>query len=363
MTRLDRHTGTALTANGTQLALQSAGVTLDEGWSPYVQATLTASIPDDLDGLNPLDDDRVQVTLTQSFTASQPVSAMSAAWAGEKLSGLAGTYATVAHMSAQFGLSLNTIPIPATTRTFLLGIRSRTIDHLAGTMVLTLASDEARAQDAKRLSTVALAPFTRSLHQAVQFGLATIGASVIINAPDFVLEVDATEWLPGVSVWDWLAPMVQAAGYRLFSDERGVWRLTTSPYEPGGTLELSPSTGLIQSPETISRESDWYDGTVIEYTGDGFPRYDIAAVGFSRTRLLSLPTRYPGPGAAAAVNQRNLARGITLSPRAVSNYDATPGQALTVELPGIYNRSGFLSAVSFALPDSVMTVTPRDITN
>lgn len=357
MSRYDIHTMTVVPA----LDVHTASVTLDESWAPYVQASLSCSIPATLTGLDPFARDRLRFTLTQSFSRSQPVAAMSAAWAGLTLADLAGDYPMLAAISAQFGAPLNSVVMPAVARHFDLGIRSRTRDPLTGVMTLTLASDEALAQDKKWNGTTEREPFTRSLIEAVQFGLALIGARAEIQAPDFLVELEATAWKPGVSVWDWLAPMVQAAGLRLYCNELGRWFLT-GPLAPHPEIALSPTTGLISAPETLSRDTDWYDAMIVEYTGGTVPVYDFAGTpGSSRTGFISLASRYPGPGAAAASLARSRSLGVSMTPVAVSNYLTEPGSPLAIVHPGYPTRSGYVRAVTFTYPDSTMTTTPRDL--
>jgi len=115
LSTISKHTYTAtlLVDDGYPLAVQGGQITMDEGWAPHVQAQLTIAMPEEtvLELLDPRDDVRVLVTAESEFSD----------W--------------------------NNQPLPATSRSFNLCLRSRIIRHESAEVTLDLASDEALLQD------------------------------------------------------------------------------------------------------------------------------------------------------------------------------------------------------------------------
>ena len=153
-------------------------ITVDDGWAPHIQATLTIPIPSST--VQELLDPRVSRRITVACSA--------------------------AYSSG-----------PSTTITFDLGVRARRIDHASGEMTLTLASDEALLQDDVLLSdtpnTAGLA-YQSSLRAIINnVVLSRIGASlqaspavdstfyVLSNSTNLItnpsLEVNSTDWVSG----------------------------------------------------------------------------------------------------------------------------------------------------------------------
>jgi hypothetical protein len=101
-----------------ELDVKDGTATLDEGWAPYVKASLTIALPDETTQalLDPRIDPRITITTTRSV-----------------LSGTAFA--------------------PQSSRTFDVLVRSRVIDHNANTMDIDLGSDEFLLQDKKLVAT------------------------------------------------------------------------------------------------------------------------------------------------------------------------------------------------------------------
>ncbi|SMQ73456.1 hypothetical protein [Agreia sp. VKM Ac-1783] len=126
---LSIHTYSAkLTTPDAPLSIKGGSITLDEGWSPYVRGTITIAIPAlaTLARLDPRTNPRLSVSAGCTFQWN--------------------------------GVDLNGFYLPPTSRTFNVVLRERTVDHVAGEVTLTLASDEALLQD---YALVATAPFER----------------------------------------------------------------------------------------------------------------------------------------------------------------------------------------------------------
>ncbi|MCU1439998.1 MAG: hypothetical protein JWP85_995 [Rhodoglobus sp.] len=121
-----------------ELSIEDASVTLDDSWAPYGQARLTCFTPADLDVLDEIDPkEDIRVTLDLARTLNLP-----------------------------------------SARSFDLGLRSREIDHEAGTMVLELATDEALLQDYTLLTTATERTYGLSVRTAVAYALAKISAAL-----------------------------------------------------------------------------------------------------------------------------------------------------------------------------------------
>ena len=138
--------------SGTATALDPEGgnATLDEGWSPYGQATLTIPIPSDeaiLDALDPRSDPLVTINATQSSWTN------GTGWSD---------------------------PI---SRELELLVRGRVVDHNAETVTLTLATAEAKLQDYKL---IASQPITSYLQ--LQSSLRNVCAAVVGDVANAAIE-------------------------------------------------------------------------------------------------------------------------------------------------------------------------------
>jgi hypothetical protein len=172
------------------------------------------------------------------------------------------------------------------------------------------------------------------------------------------------DWTPGRSAWDFLEPIVQAAGYRLWCDEARVWHLAKA-WNTQNQVNLSPDNGLTAGVDRISRNEAWYDSVVIEYqwtdrAGVQQKKYD----GGNSTLLLQYTdTPFPGAGAAASVLRRADGKGRIISPEAINNYLATPGDVVQISLPDSPVQTGLLSNVTWNLPEDRMQIASRGLTD
>lgn len=371
---IDRHTFTAqISTSFGALEVQAASLSLDEGWSPFVQGTLTCVAPSgaELEEVDPRNGVRVHATATRKFGGSDPVSVLSTAWDGltaadlsTRFGGMKARDITVQHYYPwnSFGVRLPSI------RSFNLAVRSRRIGHRAGTMVLTVASDEALLQDYALVDTQPYVPALSSVRSVVGAVLAKIGRVLVGGTADGTIDPAASIWSPGVDGWSYVTPLVQAANLRLWADEQGLFHLTDSGYVPDGVLVLSATGTITDAEDSIDRDGDdWYDAVVVSYQwtddlGVQQTKYDVASVpGFSKVKTLSFDRPYPGPGAAAGVLYRAIGRGRAVTPSAVSDYDATPGIATIITLDDTPIQTGYLSSVSWSWPQAEMNAKTRGL--
>lgn len=183
--------------------------------------------------------------------------------------------------------------------------------------------------------------------------------------PDATAATTALDWPPGVSGWDYVNPMVQAANLRLWCDELRVWRLDPASTLQPGLLHISELTNATEAEDEITRDADWFDSVVIEYrsvaAGATVLEYDYAGAPGTKAKKFEYARAKPGSGAAAALLARAQGRGRVLKLEAVSDYDARPGEALLATLPDTPIQSGLVAAVKWRFPESEMAVESRGL--
>lgn len=398
---------------GTQkIDIIDASITMDESWSPYVQASLTTVVDADLiDLLDPRTGARLHIYIAQEYGDSEKLSALTAAysgdtiadltaeWTGQDISAISATYFTpfnpsfsnklsrltslygggsIADLTAAWGtwylyqiseLYFRSYPDGIYNnyrRGFDLGIRARSIDVGQGTVSLELATDEALLQDYALVSVNNFSPASLQLREVIKEVLALIDGYLIDGATDATIDADAALWAPGQQAWDYLISLVQAAGFRLYCDERRRWALVDANFTQPGLAELW-SVGTIKSADDdIDRNSnDWFDAVVIEYswtdeTGATVLSYDTASVeGFTKVKKFTVESNFPGAGAAQSILDRAISRGRQLNVTTVSNYKVEPSMACDIYISGTPTENVYIKAVQWNYPSDEMTVTTR----
>jgi len=296
-------------------------ITLDESWAPYCQGEIVIVTPETarLDLLDPRGNPRLQFTTSQEWT--YPVR-------------------------------------PEQTRSFDVLIRERRIDHAAGTTTLVVESDEAYLIDGALVADEVsdeLLGFSGSLRSIISEVLDGIGTLASGDADfSFDANLEALLWEPGVTAWDFLQPLVEASGLRLFCDEQRVWRLVDpASYKVSGQVNIAATVNLTRGEDTISRYGDWYDSVVVKYSwsdilNEPHVAYDSAGAPGTKTLVKSYDRAYPGAGAAAAILSRTTGRGRVLALGALADFGATPGKSLIATLPDTPLQSGVISTVEWS---------------
>lgn len=378
MTVYDAHTAT-IALQGATLNADSARVTVDESWSPFVQVNVECGLPDDLESMvavDPRDADRVTLTLRRDygevwansvFTAAHPTpttnATLTAAYGG----------LTNGAITSLFFRSWNAFGVrDSDTRVFDVTVRRRTIDHLSKKVTLELASDEALLQDYALIATTKYVNVQTSLRGLVAYVLGLVGATLQPGSDDASITAGALEWAPGQSAWDFLRTPVETAALRLWCDEARHWWLTARAPLSAGSLTLTTGeNGTLKSAvDSIDRDGDWHDAVVITYQwtdalGAQQRAYDVAGDALTATKVYSVTRdqKYPGAGAAAQMLKQSAGRGRVLDLTAVADYRAAPGQAFTAQLPDTPIQTGVVSAVTWQLPSAEMTVRTRGLTD
>lgn len=395
-----------------QLDIIDASVAMDETWSPYVQASLTTVLNESLqDALDPRTGGRVHVYISQSYGQSDHLSSLTATygggtiadittvWGGQQitdlsawyfipynasesnqLSTLSSTYGggTIADLTSDWdGLTVEAISekywrsYPSGIydnyrRGFDLAVRTRNTDLVQGTVQLELASDEALLQDYALVSVNNFAPASLQLRNVIMEVLALIGSYLVPDTTDATVEADAAIWAPGQTAWDYLEPMVQAAGFRLYCDERRRFYLVDDTFTQPGLAELFALGTIKAVDDIISLDDDyWFDAVVVKYTwvdelGATLEAYDTASVeGFKKVKLLEFQSNYPGPGAAQRILDRALSQGLLRNITAVSNYAVQPSMAADIYLQDEPTEHLYIQAVTWNIPGDEMTIKTR----
>ena len=326
----------ALTTDGTtDLPVISGTITLDEAWAPYVQATIVCPM------LN-----LAQLTALDPRQARRTV------------------YLNASHIELPAGTNSSQITCD-------LMLRSRVIDQNEKTVTLTLASDEAALQDYRLMDLTPLIPDGNSLTitNLVNRVLARVGLTAATGPQDTpLIDPPTAIWKPGVTAWDYLLPLVQKAGLRLWCSEGRRWSLTAPSTDLVGSVSLYTDQTVTAVEESIDRDGDdWYDAVIVTYTWTNAAGLTQTAAdtatqpGYSRSLLIEQDTPYPGPGAAAAILSRAIGRGKIITPTAVSNYDARPGMEFSIAGAASTPAVGIVAAVSWDFPSNEMTVKSRQL--
>lgn len=354
----------------TALSVISASITIDEGWAPYCQATL--EIPFDesiLPALDPRSGVRIKIYATQTYGVSELVNSLTTTFGGGTLASITSVWNgdLVSDVSAAYFTPFNTSGINHNyRRSFDLTLRSRTIDAANSVITLDIASDEALLQDYALVATIPYVPTFFDVRTITSKVLNRIGSVLTPGTTNGTIASDAATWLPGQTAWEYLQPLIQSVGLRLYADENRNWYLVTSGSITPGLVELDATDTIVGASDSISRDDNlWFDAVVITYRwtnslGETVIAYDTAANDpFSKVVHFEYETAYPGPGGAAAILARAQTRGRTNNVSAISDYRVSPTTACTISLPSLPLQTGTISAVTWNYPSDEMTVKTR----
>ncbi len=197
----------------------------------------------------------------------------------------------------------------------------------------------------------------------------TANNSVSVRAPADGVErlPELFGWKPGQSLSDFLRPLLEASGLRLYCDEARVWRLIgPSVYEAPGYVVVQSGHNATEGTDSISRNTDeWATGVLVVYRwtepdGTRQEAYDVAGTA-SKVLTVERDSEYPGPGAAAYILNSLTGRGRVQDVTALVNFDATPAQDVTINLPGTLTQTGKVRRVVFGLKTGLMELGTRGL--
>lgn len=179
---------------------------------------------------------------------------------------------------------------------------------------------------------------------------------LIDRAPELLI------WEKGTSAWEFISPIVNSAGLRLFCDEQRKWRLIdpTEYAVPGrftaqtnntvsGTDTISITSGLYATGVIVTYE--WIDSQAVKRT-----QTDTAGTGPYVDDSWVVKRPYPGPGLAEARLRKLQGQGRTQAVTTGSDFTVTPGQEVAISLPGTYDQLGTLQSVTWNLADGTQDI-------
>lgn len=320
-------TVTAVTRAGERIGLdvEDGGltVTLDESWSPYAQASLTAAIPSSqatLDKLDPKLLVRLEIDAGYTYPDNQT-----------ELRPLAR-----------------------------LAFRRRTVSRPANTLTVAAASGEARTQDHRLMwnTGVSRAGVNEAATWLIRRDLDVTGDPFTFGS-DFPPGTAAAaladfEVLLGDPCWKGLDDLATRTDKRIYCDELGTWRITARPGVSGAgpvehTLTVGEAGTVLEAETELDRE-EWYNAVILRYRWVGpdkiervvYGRAEVVDGAYSSYTVgrrayfeeYESPISQGGADAAAATKLRNLVtRGRSLKLSAIAAYWLRPGMTVSVTLP------------------------------
>lgn len=371
MTRHSAHDIGAVILNGGDsfaASPESARVRLSESRYPYGQADIVIPMPEDataLEVLNPRTGG-VRLVLDMREVVGDPVrvAEITADHAGSMAALTAAFTGTVALVTSTYSVPWNDDESTGSSRRLNLVIVSRDVDHVAGTVSMTAYTDEALADLYRLLSTTSETSGSLSVRDTVNFALSKIGAALLPGQVDAVVEEpDAIVWAPGVTAWEYIRNVAEAAGLVVRCDGRRRWTLTRRDERSSEVVSLDRS---VQIRERIDVDTQQYaDAVIVRYdwkdptTGDSRTRFDTASQSDAAitVKLIERAVPYPGRGAARYWLNRLAARGRVFDLTQVNDYALQPGVQFTAPVPYTPAQVGHIESLEWVLPDPTMTIT------
>lgn len=343
---------TVVPAIGEQFTLDAEDlkVTFAEDWSPHIQATFTAAVP-----------------------------------ATTQLDLLDGRLNCRLKIRAGYRYQDGTLDVQDLAD---LGLRNRGVGRPANQIDLTAESDEARAQDRRRVEDYG--PFTTfaGINELVQFFAdyaiypatatvlsdfsSTYGAGAIsgITAPI------------GTAMWDVIADAAARAGVWVHCSGDRKWRIRTRA-ELAGTpqhvLEVGKNGTIITSDSAIDRtqfanqsiiEYSWTDAGGVAHKVYGRARittgpYSVDVAGYKTDHVVMerAATQAQADAAAASRVGNLVTRGRSLSLEAHAAYWLRPGMTITVQLPTGPAESHLIKSITFEPGVGKMQIETRQPTD
>lgn len=351
-----------------------SSLTLDETRSPFAAARLTVPLPPTtvrtaLDPRGQLV--RADVELSRSFTGTLPIAALSGRYAARPVAAVSSDFPgrSIADVSASLVAYWNgqPSPPPETLRVSLFLLDTEA-NYAADELQLVLVGAEILMQQDVNSGQAPYFPGAIDLGTIVTHVIESLGYGYVFSqsGEPVTVEAEASEWKVGVSGWDYLRPMVEAAGRRLWADVQGFWHLepaitsrSISDWSTQNTTELRDKT---------SRAGTWADAVLVIYewedaNGDEQRRVDYAKAVENPTkpRVFRRSTPWPGAGAARSLLTYVRTRGRDVEVSAVSDYTVEPGGLALVRVPGVtFALRKTVAAVEYSLGSDEMTLTLRD---
>lgn len=359
-------------------------VTLDLSWAPYISAEVTLPYSAALfAAADPRAGDvRARLRVDQAWYASKSVADLSADWAGLTVADLSAAWAglTVADLSDLWGDRWGN----AEWRTPLtwdldLGLRRRRRQHAAGTIVLTVRSDEVLAQESYVPGGVARPAETLSSRFAALLDWLDGLGETSTNVPTVDLgalastPVTAQEWPSSASVWDMLVGSCTPVGARPWVDGARVWRAVAATAAPTVTV---PVTRWVDADDDTDRDGDWAEQVLLTIKavigGTDTVMETIAPSTIGTHKRMATCTIDLGEvasipptdtiGGASAIRGLLASQGRKLTGTHPADLAVIPGVRITTGAPSLPSLGARVESVTLDVAVAEMTTTTRDTT-
>lgn len=363
MSKLSRHTAQVYWEDWSATPI-SVELTLDEAWTPYVQATVVIPSNQEPDWLNPEITQYMGLRLQQDFGDILYVHEVTADFGGSCSAITAGiTPMKPATFTARYVhpfIPGDTTPIPpsAVFNGSKLNIRSISRDFITKETTINLASVEALLDEITGFPSdlIFVYPNLRAAINSLIPGDLEPGAANVVT--EYQIRV-----LPNETYWEYIDKLVKQPNFVFYSDETGRYYLDYAT-AVAGSLELSDQDNITAFTHTIDRDrKQYYQQVTIQWpTISMIPQYEFTS-GPGKSVFIDYTDRVrpPGTGTAAALRDRAVTRGDTYQIEALANYEARPRQAIEIDVTGMPLMSGVVQSVSWSLPAGTMAIELRDL--
>jgi len=200
-------------------------------------------------------------------------------------------------------------------------------------------------------------------------------ASSSIRTPLMQRDPDNLYWTPGTSASDFLEPILEAVGLRLFLREDGTWCLANNGYRLTGQVAMQTGVNLYSGAEVVSigdSDADGYpqnaDAVILNYSWED-PVFGVqktavdkaVTAGYKRPYVADINKPYPGPGQAAYLLARLQARKASVSVSGRLDATARPGMTGFISLPNRPAYTGYVSRIDLDIASNTMQVTTKGL--
>jgi len=186
---------------------------------------------------------------------------------------------------------------------------------------------------------------------------------------------DSLLWVAGQTADDFLRPVVESSGFRLFQNEKGQWLLANADYAVAGDVAMRYGSNMYEGSESTSVGTEDVDGfplnadsVIVKYLwtdllGRERTAIDVAApTGSTRPYVLEKDgTPFPGKGQAAYLLKRLQARTRLIDTTGRPDWSARPGMGATVVLPNRPLATGYVEALTFDYAARTMTLSTKGL--
>lgn len=201
-------------------------------------------------------------------------------------------------------------------------------------------------------------------------------ASTSTRTPAVERDPESLRWLQTDRADDFLRPILESTGMRLFQNERGAFVLADNGYKVAGQVVMQQGStlyGAVESSSVLDEGDDGFplnaDAVIVTYAwtdalGRSRTATDFAKAGTTYSRpyvLEKTDTPYPGAGQAKFLLTRLLARKRQIDTTGRPDWAARPGMSAVVSLPHRPTATGYVQALVFDLAAATMTVTTKSL--